>query len=61
MALTIGEYSLLVLSPLAVDLYGTLVSTYMLHETGLIFFKSYFWSVFLWPFYLFIGKAHLKA
>jgi hypothetical protein len=47
-------------NPLIVDLDGTLIYTDILHESLIIFFKSYIFSIvniFLW---LFQGKAYLK-
>ncbi len=46
--------------PIVVDLDGTLVFTDMLHEMVVALLKEKPWYVFLLPFWLFKGKAHLK-
>ncbi len=48
------------LHPLVVDLDGSLISTDMLHESALRFFKARPLSIFRIPLWLFEGKAALK-
>ena len=47
--------------PLCVDLDGTLVRTDLLYETLLAALRRRPWLVLALPFWLFAGKAHLKA
>jgi len=49
------------LLPLCCDLDGTLIFTDLLHESILALFKANLRAVFLIPFWLLKGKAHLKA
>jgi 4-hydroxybenzoate polyprenyltransferase len=46
--------------PLCIDCDGTLLRTDLLHEAALLLLKQSPWSVFLLPFWLLKGKAHLK-
>jgi 4-hydroxybenzoate polyprenyltransferase len=47
--------------PLYVDLDGTLVKTDLLIESFLVLLKAQPWVLFLLPFWLMRGKAHLKS
>lgn len=47
--------------PLCVDLDGTLLRTDLLHETALALLRRNLLYLFLMPFWLLKGKAHLKA
>ncbi len=49
------------LTPLFVDLDGTLIKTDLLHEAIIRLIKSSFWTLFLLPFWLLKGKAHFKS
>lgn len=47
--------------PLFVDLDGTLIKTDLLAESALALVKQAPWMIFVMPFWLLRGKAHLKA
>lgn len=48
-------------TPLCVDLDGTLLTTDMLYESLLVLLRTKILSLFLLPFWLLKGKAHVKA
>jgi len=47
--------------PLCVDCDGTLLHTDLLHESVFLLLKQAPWALFILPFWLFRGKAYLKA
>ena len=47
--------------PLCVDLDGTLIKTDILHEAVFMLIRANFIYIFMLPFWLMKGKAHLKA
>jgi len=58
-----GDHPLLVTSkdkPLIVDLDGTLIRTDLLYESLLLLVREKLYFLFLLPYWLFRGKAHLK-